>query len=111
MFLKFLAWNEKILIDNNNVSQLYFNMLSIYLGNTIYNISQRNFTRTILAIWMIGCIVLRNSYQGSLFQLFRTPKRIPSPNTLNDLIDDEYRFLVRQSGILLFENMKKIESL
>lgn len=86
-------------------------MLSIYLGNTIHNLSEKNFIRTIFAFWMIGCVVLRNCYQGSLFQLFRTPKLIPSPNTLNDLIDENYRFFVRQSGILFFENMEKIESL
>lgn len=110
IFLKCLVNRDKIIIEKNN-SELYFNMLSIYLGNTIHNLSERNFLRTIFAFWMIGCVVLRNSYQGSLFQLFRTPKLIPSPNTLNDLVDENYRFFVRQSGILLFENMDKIESL
>lgn len=109
--LKLIARKERMIVGKQNGSKLILNALSVYLGTSLHHFPTQNFTRTILSIWMIGCIVLRNSYQGSLLKLFRTPKRIPSPTTLDGLLDDNYRFVIRQSGIHLLQNNSKLDSL
>lgn len=61
--------------SSNNMP--FFNMVNICLGGTIsfHNMPKRNFARTILMIWLISTLVLRNAYQGKLYDNLRKSQR------------------------------------
>lgn len=52
------------------------NLILICLGGamTLPQLPQRNFARTILTILLIATLILRNAYQGNLFNYLRTHK-------------------------------------
>lgn len=97
LIIRLISWNERLLVGKQN-DELLFNAFSVYLGNSLNNFPTQTFARTILTIWMIGCIVLRNSYQGALFELFCSPIRIPSPTTVDELIENNYQVLIRKGS-------------
>lgn len=52
----------------------FFNMLNVCLGGTIsaHNSPSRNFARSVLLIWLLSTLILRNAYQGKLFHNLRS---------------------------------------
>lgn len=104
--LNFVA-NEKIrnfVVGPNNQTS-FCNMINIYLGGGIQNLPKRNFARYILTVWMLGCIVLRTSYQGSLFRFLQEPKTRTLPKTFKDLLENNYTLLMAESANYIFKSM------
>lgn len=64
--------------------------LNILLGNAIARIHQRISIRTIFGFLMLGTLVLRSSYQGSLFRFLQSQKTSHDIDTLEELIEIEY---------------------
>lgn len=89
----------------------FLNMVRIYFGAGIINVATSNFGRIILSTWMIACIVLQNSYQGSLFKFLLHPKTVPPPTTLNELLDDNYTLYMRPHAYHIFQHLPKIHKL
>lgn len=67
----------------------FFNMIShCFGGNTAsIGIPKRNFARTLLLIWLLSTLILRNAYQGKLFDNLRSQQR----NAPHFLIDDLFQ--------------------
>lgn len=47
----------------------------------------RNFARTLFAIWLLGTLVLRSSYQGALFEFLHSRKSAEQLDTLEKLAE------------------------
>lgn len=68
------------------------NMISIYFGNsiTIQNGRGRRafscFAKTLFIIWTVGCLVLRNAYQGSLYGFLQKEHSDRSLDTIEKVI-------------------------
>lgn len=100
-FLMFLMMSifvkhSTLLIDDKD-SHFFLTLLSEILQNSISSLPKTNFIRMLLALWMISCIVIRSSYQGSLFEFLRHHKKMPSP-TIDELRDANYQFFLRFGG-------------
>lgn len=89
--------------ENNSIPLL--NMISTYLGGSVNPLPRRNFARYILSVWMLSSIVLQNSYQGSLFKFLRTPKSIPLPTTVSQMVDENYKFYIPDIYIMYFQHL------
>lgn len=100
---------EFVVGPNNQTS--FINMISIYLGGGIQHLPKRNFARYILTVWMLGCIVLRTSYQGSLFRFLQEPKTKTLPKTFKNLLENNYTLVMAESANYLFKNMPGINQL
>lgn len=85
----------------------YMNMINICLGGSISTSPRRNFARYMLIVWLFGCIILRNAYQGSLFDVLRKPKSAPPKDTLDAMLDANYSLYMRPNLYYLFDNISK----
>lgn len=85
----------------------FLNTISVIFGGAVTILPQRNFARTVLIIWIFGCIVLRSAFQGSLFEFIREPRNSPSANTLAELIDRNYTLYMSTAIFQLFRNTSK----
>lgn len=94
------------LFDDKEESQLFISLISELLQNCINYLPTTNIIRILLALWMITCIVLRSSYQGSLFEFMRNHKKMPSPRTINELRDADYRIYFRLGGLQFPSNLR-----
>lgn len=85
----------------------YMNMIAVFLGVSMTVLPRRNFARFLLTIWMIGCVVLRNAYQGSLFQFISTSKSAPVVNSLDEMLAENYSIYVRKELFYMFDQIPK----
>lgn len=69
------------------------NLLTIFLGNPIIRPPRRNFARFLLMCWLLATLVIRNSYQGKLFDSLRISSRIPTPKGMSELLRRNYKLL------------------
>lgn len=65
----------------------FLNTINISLGGSIMRPPTRNFARTLFAFWLFGTLVLRNSYQGALFEFLHSQKSAEDLDTLEKLAD------------------------
>lgn len=102
--LRFLAKKERqtFILGAQNPTPI-INMLNVCIGGGVSPLPQRNFARYILAVWLMGSLVIRNSYQGALFRFLRTPKSMPLPKTVTELVASNYTFYM--TGTNYFENL------
>lgn len=89
----------------------HFNMIRIYLCGDVNDIPANNFARLILLSWIIGCFWLRTTYEGVLFKFLIKPKNMPSPKTIDELIDANYTLLMPNNAFHLFQQWPKIHKL
>lgn len=105
--ITFLSKNKlKFLIGEHNETPL-LNTISVLYGGTLTILPRRNFARTILVIWIFGCIVLRSAFQGSLFEYIQKPRNSPSATTFPELIERNYTLYMSTSIFQLFKNTSK----
>lgn len=71
-FLKFYCPTHiQDFVVGPNIQSPGLNIINVTLGGSPNQLPARNFARTILAIFMIYCFVLQNSYKGQLFKLMQ----------------------------------------
>lgn len=85
----------------------YVNMINICLGGAILAVPTRNFARTMFIVWMFGCIVLRNAYLGSLFDVLKKRKTARALDTLDELIAANYLLYMNPSVMHLFNHFPR----
>lgn len=83
------------------------NMLSVFIGNVISNPQMAHgqyfgvFARTLATLWIFFWLVVRNSYQGSLFQFFQSQQIISSFDTVEKVRTSNVRIDVINTAVLL----------
>lgn len=85
----------------------FLNTISVLFGGSMTTLPKRNFARTILIIWIIGCVVLRSAFQGSLFEFIQKPRNLPSPSTLDELVKRNFTLYWSTSIYQFFVNTSK----
>ncbi|XP_055846705.1 uncharacterized protein LOC129912471 [Episyrphus balteatus] len=76
--------------DQNPVT----NFIAIFLGYPIRQTPRRNFARYIFLQFLLLTLVLRNAYQGSMYDAFRMDKFVWTPLGYQDLYKWNYTILV-----------------
>lgn len=74
-------------VFGSNVGNAYMNMLDIFLNGSQPVEPKRNFARTLVTLFVIFCIVIRTTYQASLFQFLQSEQRLAEIKTVDELID------------------------
>lgn len=86
-----------------------FGMIAILLGATMSaGLPTRNFARFVLAIWMLACIVLRNSYQGALFQFVQTPMTRAPIGSIDELLAQNYSLRMAPNLLPMFDEIPRL---
>ncbi|XP_023306962.2 uncharacterized protein LOC111688691 [Lucilia cuprina] len=70
-------------------------MFTIFFGNSLPTrlIPTKNFPRFLMAAWLLLSFEVRNGYQGKMFDSLRFSQRIPMPQTISQLIEQDYTLL------------------
>jgi hypothetical protein len=78
------------MIYGENVNTPAFNVVSIFFGIGQTRLPLENFSRIILMIFIIFCLIIRTAYQGVQFDMMTKDMRKPIPKTIADLVDMGY---------------------
>lgn len=81
---------QRIFIVGHQNRVPYLNMINVCLGGAIVSIPRRTFARSLLIVWLLGSLVLRNAYLGSLFKVLQSGKTGRTLSTIDDLIAANY---------------------
>lgn len=97
--LKLIPTQNRDFIVGKSNNTPFFNMIYIYLGGaiTLDRVPVRNFARTIFLIWLLFSLVIRNAYQGKLFDNLRSKQRMAPLFRLNDLFQSDLRLYLMES--------------
>lgn len=101
---------QNMVFGRNNKNPL-FNMVIIVLGGSQSNIPQRNFARFLLMCFMLFCLVLRSLYQGSLFGILQSERRLSEPSTIDELIAKGFDFYIEINSKELIIGTEKISNM
>lgn len=91
--LKFVSKDKRTFFVGQSNNMPFFNMVNISLGGAMSSnkLPFRNFARTLLMIWLISSLVLRNAYQGKLFDSLRGSQRNQPFFELNKLYESNLK--------------------
>jgi ABC-type amino acid transport substrate-binding protein len=90
------------------------NLLIGFYGGSQTRLPGRNFSRFLLMMWLILCLIIRNTYQGSLFKFLQSDETSVEINKIDDLIELKYDLYVKSATIeMIFGNsssfMKRLD--
>lgn len=72
----------------------FYNTLGVFFGISQTKLPQGNFSRILLTLFTLFCFMIRLYYQGMLFDLITMDLKKPSPETMEDLYDRNYKVIV-----------------
>lgn len=81
------------------------NMAQIFFGIGLVKVSIRNFARYLFMVFTLYCLIIRNAYQGKMFEFITGDLRHPTAETLQDIIDIKLPFLV-PTNLHYFQHVK-----
>lgn len=99
ILLKLSAKNKRDFLLGKSNNMPFFNMVNIWLGGAVSlsDIPVRNFARTMLMIWLISTLILRNAYQGKLFDNLRSNQRMAPFYFLDELYGSNLKLNLYES--------------
>lgn len=88
------------------------NMLNVCLGGGLppHQVPQRNFARYVLMLWLVMTMLLRSSYQAFLYNLIKSNIGRPPPNTITELLRQNYQLLMTEDVLATIYDLPVISS-
>lgn len=83
---------ENLIFGGNDRGSPHMNMLNIMFGNSMKKLPLKDFPRQLLATFLIFCFVIRNIYQGLLFQNMQMEDRVHPVMTIDEMIEEDFYF-------------------
>lgn len=85
-----LSKNIQYAVYGRGVKNPLLNVFSIFFGIAQTKLPAEYFSRFILLLFVFFCLIFRTCYQGLLFKFITSEPRRPPPNSIQDLIDQNY---------------------
>lgn len=79
-------------------------VFSIMLGIALPKLTKSTPVRIILMVWMLICLILNALYHSSLISFLTSPNYEPQIETLDDMIEANYKFGVVPPSFLFMKN-------
>lgn len=110
-----LRWNafvqQRTFVVGRKNRSPFINMISICLGGAVVAVPTRNFARTMLIMWLLACVVMRNAYIGAVFTMLKNRSNRKPFNTLDELIKANYPLYMPDSLMYLFDGIPQASKL
>lgn len=90
----------KSFVYGENVHHPLINMIIAILGSQQTRLPLKNFARFLLMMFLLYCLVLRNIYQGALYQFLQSDGRHKEIETIDEMIKDDFTFYVFETSTL-----------
>lgn len=84
--------NFKNFVYGTNVNHPLINMILVILGTQQTHLPKRNFARFLLMMFLIFCLVVRNIYQGALYQFLHSDGRHKEVQSVEEMIEKNFTF-------------------
>lgn len=84
------------------------NMAQIFFGIGLVKISGQDFARYLFMMFTLFCLVMRNAYQGKMFEFITGDLRHPKAETVQDIFDMELPIIINGDNNNTFNNEKLI---
>lgn len=85
------------------------NMLIVIFGSSQPKLPRRNFSRFLLMMFSIFCLVQRGIYQGSLYIFLQSDGLEKEMETLDEMIENDFEFTIFESNLDIFEDQPGIQ--
>lgn len=95
--LKFTPRKFRNFVTGKSSRYDYLNLWLILLGGSQPNLPLRNFARFLLMSFAMFCLVIRNSYTGSLFHILKNDISSTDLYSIEQLIDLKFDFYIYES--------------
>ncbi|XP_055615245.1 uncharacterized protein LOC129761545 [Toxorhynchites rutilus septentrionalis] len=79
------------------------NTVNIFLGGSLPRSPGRNFSRTLLAVWLLYGIVIRSSYTSELFNFLQLQPNKSTPRLVTDYIAQDYQIRMARNYTYVFD--------
>lgn len=106
--LKFVNQPTRDFVFGLNNRMPVINMFNAFLGGGISNEPTRTFARSLLLIWMLATLVLRNSYQGFLFSFLQGDQTGPKVEGIDKIIEQNFSVYLEPTAHYIFQYTPEI---
>ncbi|KAL7030792.1 hypothetical protein ACKWTF_006784 [Chironomus riparius] len=89
----------KSIVYGESVDHPFTNLFASFIGQALTKLPRKNFARMALMTFLIFSLVIRSAYQGSLYKFLQSDGRHKEPQTIAELIDKKYTFVLAKSNI------------
>jgi len=89
-----LSKRAQNIVYGKQVDTPIWNVISIFFGISQTKLPTENFSRFILTLFIIFCLIFRTCFQSKSFEFMTSEPRRAPPKTPQDLIDMNYTLLV-----------------
>lgn len=104
--IKFQGISLQRFIFGSENSSPYLNVLIGFVGGAQTVEPKRNFARYLLMMYLIFCLVKRSLYQGALFQFLQTDDRHSPVQTIDEVVEMNFKVYMLPSSLEHTQNMK-----
>lgn len=87
IWTKLIAKRRREFLIGRQNDAPFLNMINVCFGGVMNLMPKRNFARTMLLIWILSSMIIRNAYQGTLFSFLRGEQRNRPLYTLHDIFE------------------------
>lgn len=92
--LKFMTFRIKDYVIGENVSSPAFNVILIVFGFSQDPLPQRNFTRFLLIVFILYCLIMRTAWQGKMFEFMQQDMRKPEVKSIEEMIEKNFTLYI-----------------
>lgn len=102
----------RILIYGENIQTPALNVVSTFFGISQLKVPVKTFSRFLLLLFVMFCLIFRTCYQSELFEFMTNEPRRPAPKTIEDLTMRNYTlYLSENYKIDILEHLIRDEDL
>lgn len=92
-------------------SSPFFNTMNVFLGGTLTKLPRQTFARSLLCMFLLYCIVIRNSYTGALFKFIASDNgHHPTMQSVEEMAQQDFHFYMIPPNVELISMMETIFS-
>jgi ABC-type amino acid transport substrate-binding protein len=85
------------------------NLFTSFIGGSLAKLPTRNFARTLLCMFLLYSLIVRNSYTGALFNFIKTSNvRRPPLNSIDAMVEENFTFYMIKSAQELTKEVKRV---
>lgn len=95
-------------VFGSNVKHPYLNMFIGFIGGTQKILPRTSFARFLLMVFLMSTLVIRSLYQGSFYKLMQSNKRHREVQSIDEMIEKDFNFLVIPAHADVFQGTEVI---
>lgn len=102
--------NLKQFIFGSKVENPSVNLLIAIFGGSQTHLPTESVPRLFLIMIVVFCLVVRSAYQGLMFKFLQSDGRLKEVQSIDEMIEKNYRFYMYESHVDLIQNNQQINA-